>query len=128
MTEVNLSPAVVDLVLYRGDSVDLTFRLGEGDGSDPPVFTTGYNLTGVAFAAQIRATQDSTVILAAFAVTVADQSDPATVGTVTISLETGDTDELPTSAKWDLQATWPGATVRTYLAGKVKTSKDTTRE
>lgn len=125
MTETNLSPATHNLVLYRGDSVDLPLRFGTADVAG--AFDVGYDLTGVVFAAQIRAKEDSAVILASFTVTLDDQTDPATVGKLALTLGSGDTDSLPGTAKWDLQATWPGATVRTYLAGKVTTHKDTTR-
>lgn len=127
-TVSDLRPAPHNLYFYRGDSVTLAFRLGEGDTSTPPVMVAAYDLTGVVLAAQIRASEDSSTILAEFTVTIGDQTDLAVRGVVGLALTTEQTMTLPTAARWDLQATWPGESVRTYLAGKVSTKKDTTRE
>lgn len=129
MTTSDFSPKPHDLVWVRGDSVALHFRFGTGTLVDGVwTLTAGYDLTGVEFAAQLRSDQDSTEIVAAFEVTLDDQDDPDTAGSIHVTLD-ADTSAGLTAGKfkWDLQATWPGETVRTYLAGTATVKKDTTR-
>lgn len=125
MATTDFTPAKHDLSLYRGDSVELPLRFGSADVDGN--FDVGYDLTGVSFVAQIRTLEDDEDILATFAVDIADQSDPDTKGLVTLSLTPDQTDELDGRAKWDVQATWPGDVVRTYIAGQVRIKKDVSR-
>lgn len=75
-----------DLLLYRGDSfeVDLDFP---------------FSLADYSFLSQIRAFSGSQLVLATFDITVKDLQ----AGTVTLSLSSDQTTELPSRAKWDIQ-------------------------
>lgn len=118
-------PGVLNLSLYRGDSVDLVVRLREKnlDGTPGPYV----NLSGVTVRSQIRQTEDSTNILATFVSTVMDQA--VTPGGVRLTLASAATSLLPvlTPLRWDLEITHTGGHVRTYLRGNVSVQADVTR-
>lgn len=132
VTVTNFSPLSHDLVLVRGDSVDIPLRFGTGtkDANGVWTLTEGWDLTGVEFAAQVRTKEDAAVVMVSFTIVVADQSDPATKGRFNMVLSYEDAEDLVpslTPAKWDLQARWPGARVKTYLSGACTIKKDVTR-
>lgn len=114
-----MTPANVQLPLYRGDNYNATFRLRYKN----PDGTSGdyLDLTGCTPLVQIRL-RESSPVLVTVAATILDQTDPATKGGVTIALTGGDTASLPTLAEWDFQLTHPDNTVLTYLAGPVVTN------
>lgn len=114
-------PQDYDLSIYRGDTFTLTTRFREKtvDGQAGNVV----DLTGAAGKAQVRASDDDTVVLAEMTVTIdADNY-------VTLELTPTQTGALPAGVfgVWDFQMTFADGRVRTYLRGSVTGSKDTTR-
>jgi hypothetical protein len=116
-------PADSPLTLYRGDTRiwEDTFRhkvVPPATGGDP------MDLTGYTFLAQVRATQESTAVMATIDVALVD----APGGVIRRTLTAVQARLLvPGNAFWDLQLTAPDGAVRTYLAGKVKVKPDVSR-
>lgn len=120
MTEIDLSPAVIDLVLYAGDGV--SFRLVVKDGDEVPVPLTGSMI------AEIRVKRpDPDPASAEFAIDLTDAAD----GIVRLSLTGEQTQALaPTKdfkGVWDIQWTPDGAQPRTFCQGKVECGVDVSR-
>jgi hypothetical protein len=129
MATSELLPAKVPLTLYRGDTRiwEDTFRTApvapatEGDPID---------LTGYSFLCQIRATSESTKVMATIAVTILE----AAAGRIRRTLTAAESKKLVVGTDgvgtgvWDLQATDPDGFVRTYMVGKVKILGDTSRD
>lgn len=116
-------PAKSPLKLYRGDT-----RVWEDVFRRAPVppATVGdpIDLTGYEFLAQIRATEDSVDVMAVIDVEIVD----AAAGTIRRTLTAAEADKLVVgTAHWDLQATHPDGTVRTYMAGRVRVTGDVSR-
>lgn len=105
-------PGKCDLSLYRGDDFMQVVELTQGGA--PLVLPT------VGWTAQARTSPDGEVV-ATFAI---DSSDGA-VGRLVVSLAGTATLTMPAVSVWDLQCATGG--VKTYLAGKVKITKDVTR-
>lgn len=131
MTTSNFSPLVHNLVLIRGDTVDIPFRFGTGEYDEETcvwTLTEGYDLTGVVFAAQMWINRNTEKIVD-FIIELDDQTDPETRGKFYLRQTAEVMEELPiVKGKWDLEATWPGGRVKTYLAGSCDIAKDYTRE
>lgn len=127
----DFSPVPHNLVLYRGDTVRMPYRLGTMTDDDPPEFDEPYDLTGVEISAQIRALQDDAEPMAEFDVELLDQTDPDERGMFWIILPASVSAALaPTKTKtwfWDLQVVWGPEDVQTIEAGTVEVDKDTTR-
>jgi len=124
-----MTPAQYDIQLYRGDYFELMLRLRDGEwDEDGDEFVPGppKDLTDWTVKAQIRATNDTAAVLAAFDATILDQE--AQAGAVQLVLSSEDSAALPgTSAVWDCQLTDPDDRVFTYVRGKVSLKKDVTR-
>ena len=127
--KIDLTPDVLDLVLYAGDGV--RFRLVITDSAEAPV-----NITGTV-KAQVRDKRGEVDLTpeGEFAV---DLTDAAT-GIVVLSLTGAQTQDLydnwialfPTAKKfigvWDVEWTPSGAEPRTLCQGKVECGPDVTR-
>jgi len=127
-TASDFRPATHDLVLVRGDTVELHFRFGVGEQTlGVWTLTEGADLSGVEFAAQIW-DKSNTTKLADLTVDLDDQSDPETQGGFFVRGDAAVMADVPVGKhKWDLQATWPGGRVKTYLAGSATIKADYTR-
>jgi hypothetical protein len=107
-------PARYDLDVYRGDTFRRTFTFWTDTD-----LTVPWDLTGVAFAAELRE-QTGSPVVAALVVTV------ELPNVVRVLLPAEDSAGLePSHLGWDLQATYEG-TVRTVLAGDVTVEGDYT--
>jgi hypothetical protein len=118
---IDLSPQILNLVLYAGDGVKI--RLTVVDNDDAAIDLTGE------IESQIRITRDKTdPANATFSVDLTDQTD----GIVVLSLTGDDTQGLVTDGKkfkgfWDVQWTPTGEQPRTILQGKVECFEDVSR-
>jgi len=113
-----------NLVIYKGDTFSLSFRLRQKQTSGAP--GAYVDLTGCTPKAQIRATEDSTTVLQEFTATLGDQTNVDTVGQVNLVISSADTANLSPGV-WDVQVTYPDNTVTTYLRGSVTVTKEVTR-
>jgi hypothetical protein len=117
-------PVKVRLTLYRGDTRvwQDTFRFAP---ESPDEVGEPVNLTGYEFIAQIRATPDTTEVMATIDVVV---TDPA-AGLIKRTLTAEESAKLAVgTAYWDLQATTSSGEVRTFMAGAVKVLGDVSRD
>jgi hypothetical protein len=107
-------PAELNLCVYRGDTGHLRIQvLIAGVPAD---------VSAATFDADIRASADSTVLLATLlAVPVAGQPSM-----VDLTLTAAESAKLSTSGVWDLQMTL-GGEVTTLVAGTVTVTKDVSR-
>ena|SRR5215204_2372385 len=120
MTKIDLSPKVLDLVLYAGDGVN--FRLSITDKDDEIVPLTGE------MEAQIRIKRlDADPPLGEFTIDLSDFED----GVALLSLTGAETQALAPLKKfvgvWDLQWTPEGQEPRTLCQGKVECFNDVSR-
>lgn len=110
-------PGNYPLSLYRGDSYAWQFRVWSDAGHTVPV-----DLTGATVKAEVRYTPGATPILAMVCTVtppnIIDMHLPAAAWTA-FTAKTG-------PAAWDLQVTYPGGDVITYLAGPVTITADIT--
>lgn len=126
-----MQPGKLDLTLTRGDSFELYFRI-RNPSPDGGVTPGDYkDLTGYTGKAQIRTEEDATEVLAELGVTIPDQTVAENLGGVLITLTKEQAADLPVTSgtdthTWDIQLT-KAAENQTYLKGKVKVNKDTTR-
>jgi len=119
-----VKPATQDLEIYKGDTVEVFFRVRgkESDGSPGPYV----DLTGSTAKSQIRATAASPTPLAEFTCTLSNQA--TTPGGVLLTLTPVQTQDIAeTQGVWDVQITNAAGEVRTYLAGKVTFVNEVTR-
>lgn len=135
-----MKPGTLNLDIYRGDHVEVFFRLRErvydpnanfGEGA----YVAGdyINLTGYTAAAQIRAKAMDNAVLAVFEASIpADTLE--TRGSVLLTMHTNVTSTLPVDmltgiglAVWDCQLTNSQGHPRTYMAGAVNIIADVTR-
>lgn len=118
-------PVGKNLSIYKGDSYAFTFRLRARDLDGTP--GEYVNLTGCTAKAQIRATEDSSTVIAEFDTEIPTQSGDD-LGRVNISLPSATTGGAGfVNGKWDVQITFTDGTVKTYLAGSVTVTKEVTR-
>lgn len=117
-------PGVYNLTIYQGDTFELTFRLRDS-------VTRAYlDLTDCTVSSQIRLKESTATPLAVIAGALQDQT--ATTGGITLSLTPTETAALApvagnTAYVWDVQLTWPGGRVETYLKGSVTVIAQVTR-
>lgn len=109
-----MTPGRYDLVLYRGDSYSWTFQLW----SDPEK-TVAISLTGATVAAEFRDKSEGTVVVT-FGTTV------TLPNTIDVEMTAEQWTGAPTGGVWDLEVTFPDASVRTMVAGKVSVTADVT--
>ena len=114
-------PVGKNISIYQGDSFELAFtlytKLPNGD-QGPAV-----DLTGATASAEMRATVDSSTVLATFTCSHDDDG-----GRITCALSPAQTEALPASGGvWDVQVEYPNGDVKTYLAGTVAVTKEVTR-
>lgn len=110
-------PAKYDITLYRGDTFRRTFRIRTiNEDKTPGPYA---DLTGCTPLAQVRSAERAPTIVETIGSVILDQTDPATLGSITISLTATQTAELADSTRWDIQLTHPNGDVHTYLAGGV---------
>ena len=111
-------PGTYPLALYRGDSYTWQFRLWRDTGKTQPV-----DLTGATAKAEVRYTPGGTDILTMECVITAPNI-------IDMYLPPTAWDDWPfqQTAKpmWDLQVTYGGGSVITYLAGPVTLTADVT--
>lgn len=117
-------PATLNLEMYRGDTFRKWWRIRSVnvDGTSGDYL----DLTGCTPLSQMRRKETSS-LLQQFTCTLGDQTDPNTVGLVTIELADDQTATLPDGAIWDFQPTHPSGDTITYLAGKVTVTGQVSR-
>jgi hypothetical protein len=109
-----VTPGQYDLAVYRGDSYQWRFTLWQDAAMTGPV-----DLTGGAVEAEIRDKSAGTLVtVMACTVTLPNVID--------VVLPSDDSHLLPAKGVWDLQVTYPGEIVRTYVAGRVVVTADVT--
>lgn len=111
MAVLDVTPAVLDLELYRGDAVTFELALTDADTGD------ALELPGLGWQAQIRKTSGGEV-LGEFAI----DASSAAVG----KLHLTPPDLAVARYVWDLQCDSEG--VRTYVRGKISVARDVTRD
>ena len=118
-------PVGRNLSIYKGDSYSFSFRLrGRNPDGTPGSYV---DLTGCTAKAQVRATEDTSTVMAEFATQIPTQTG-SDLGRVNISLTSVQTEGAGfTGGKWDVQLTWPDGSVKTYLSGSVTVTKEVTR-
>jgi hypothetical protein len=110
------NPANYPLSFIAGDTVTIALTMKDGNGA--PI-----NLTGRTYAAQVRATIDSSTVLASFNCAIVS----AVAGTMNATLSASSTASLSQGdAVWSLRET-NGSTVTTLLEGPVRISVSPTR-
>lgn len=108
-------PGDYPLELYRGDTGRWQFKLWQDEDQTIPA-----SLTGVTVVASIRDKPDgATVVPLATSITAPNIID--------MTLSAANAALLPKRGAWDLQLTYPDASVRTVLAGPVTTLYDVTK-
>jgi hypothetical protein len=112
-----MTPAVYDLVLYRGDTGRWRFTLRDDTAKTSPT-----DLTDVIAEAMIRdKAPNATVTLSLFCeVTLPNIID--------MELTAEGSRDLPVKGVWDLQTTYPSGDVATVLKGTVTVTQDVTYE
>jgi hypothetical protein len=110
-----MAPQQASLTIYRGDTAHWTFTFWTDPGATVP-----YDLAGAVPKAEVRA-RPGTPVLATLSCAVTQPNIvDITLSAVESALLTSGT------AKWDLQVTFPDATVRTIVAGPVTITADIT--
>lgn len=128
-------PGAQDLTIQQGDDFTFVFRIrnkvwdpSANGGAGGYVAGDYVDLSGYVGAAQIRAKASDPTTLGDFTVTLADQTNPTTVGTVIVTMDHTLTAALPTTGGvWDVQLTDTGGLISTYLTGKVTVLAEVTR-
>lgn len=109
----------VEIEIYRGDTFTRQFKI--------KVAGLPLDITGYTFLAQLRASADSTTILATFTCTVTD----AVNGVLEMELSAATTAALDTEtfslAAWDIQWTTPAGKKKTFAYGVAKLISDVSR-
>jgi hypothetical protein len=109
-----VKPGTYPLELYRGDTFQWRFTLW-----DNPEQSDAVDLTGATVKAEIR-DQTAGAVIVPLALTV------TLPNIINATLSATACQGCPTAGVWDLQVTFPGAVVRTVLAGAVRTTPDVT--
>lgn len=111
-----------NLEIKRGDTFTRTLTcvsVDEGTGAESPV-----DFSGCTFRAQIRLNSESATVLATLTVT-------ESAGVISLGLAAATTAALPIPAVrravWDLEITFPGGIVQTWIEGDVVLSGDVSR-
>lgn len=105
------TPVLYPLSIYRGDSYHWQFTLWADAEKTEPI-----DLTGVQVAAELRQDQRVTKL----AISVTDN-------TIVVTLSAPVSQKLPaTTARWDLQLTYPSGDVQTIVRGDVYVLVDVT--
>lgn len=120
MAEIDLTPQILDLILYAGDGVNIRLTITDKDDAVVP-------LTGT-IEAEIRVKRpDPDPVVAQFDVDLSEATD----GIVLLSLTGEQTQTLVTEKKftgvWDVQWTATDAQPRTLCQGKVECVNDVSR-
>ncbi len=111
-----MPPASRDVEIYRGDT--WAHSIDFEDANSAPV-----NMSGKTWLCQVRASTESSTVLA----TVTVDTTNAATGTLVLRLTAMQTADLPTQVlRWDLQET-TGGTVTTWLAGRLTVTGDVSR-
>jgi hypothetical protein len=114
--KIDLTPAILDLVLYAGDGED--FQLSFIDENKEPI-----DVSALLWTAQIRKTRKSEIASELEILTT-----DAAIGIITIHISAEITRALPTTGQWDLQcAPTIDADPLTILQGSVSCIMDVTR-
>lgn len=87
-----MSAANYDILIEQGATFTLTLTMRDETG-------TAINLTGQSFRGWVKQAFTDVAAIATFTCTLLDQSNPATVGKVTISLASTITEALPVEGK-----------------------------
>jgi hypothetical protein len=109
-----MTPGRYDLAIYRGDTYQWRFTLWQDAGMTVPVDVTVGDVES-----EIR-NRSAGDLIVAMACTVTAPN------IIDVVLPADDSATLPTSGVWDLQVTYPGDIVRTYVAGRVAVTADVT--
>jgi len=108
-------PGDHNLDLYRGDTGRWQFKLWADAAKTDPV-----NLTGCTATAMIRDRVPSSTFQMEMTCTVTTPNIIDMVLTATASRD------LPSTGVWDIQISWPGGDISTFLKGTVKVTNDVT--
>lgn len=115
--KIDLTPAVLDLVLYAGDGADFQVSFVDEDNET-------IDVSNRTWTSQIRKTRTAET---AYDLEI-DSTDAAT-GLIVLHISAEITRELPRTAQWDLQCTSVGSDEpTTVLQGAVTCNQDVTRE
>jgi hypothetical protein len=118
-------PVEKNISHYRGDDWELPMRLR---GRAPDGTLLDYiDLTGYTSKAQLRLTDDATVVAAEITCVIANPQTGADKGKITLSLTHAQTEVLAGEFQWDWQMTNPAGKVKTYFTGTFSFERDTTR-
>jgi hypothetical protein len=114
--KIDLTPAVLDLVLYAGDGT--SFQIDFVDDDDQPM-----DVSTISWAAQIRKTRTSDI-----ASDLEINIDNASTGTIIVHISKDITRTIAKANQWDLQGTPVGYDDPiTILQGSVTCKPDVTR-
>ena len=115
--KIDLSPAILDLVLYAGDGEDFQIEFKDDSGALIDVSYLTWN-------AQIRKTRTSDT-----AAELEIETTAAASGVITIHISADITRTLAKTGQWDLQCTSSSRSEPlTILQGAVTCNQDVTRE
>lgn len=116
MTDVDVTAAVLNYKIERGDDFAATILIQEGDPAAPADVSTR------TYTAQLRRTANATTAVADFTIDMSDADN----GNVGIALSHTDTEGLSGTYFWDFQQDTAGV-IRTLVRGKFKITADVTR-
>ena len=114
ITSLNLTPAVLNIDVYAGDTEE--FQVYFVTSEDVAIDVSEYT-----WSAQIREYRTSTDFNA-----IEVNADNANLGVLLVSVPASVTENLPQNSVWDLQGVYSGNPT-TFLQGKVTCTKDVTR-
>jgi hypothetical protein len=113
--KIDVTPAILDLVLYAGDGTD--FEVDFQDEDEQVL-----DVSGLTWTAQIRKTRSAEI-----ANDLVIDTTSAATGVLIVKISSEITRQLPKSAQWDLQSVADGGEPRTVLQGTVTCNQDVTR-
>ena len=114
MATARFKPGRLNLAVYREDDADIVLNIVNKQTR------AVIDLTGYTFTAEARGSDGT--LLQTFTDTLTD----ATGGVLTLSLSRTQTEALPDSCRWDLQAVTPGSKHQTWLTGTLTATGDVT--
>lgn len=116
-----MKPAVYPITLTQGDGFQLPLTLKQSKTGP------GIDLTGYTAEADIRRNAADPAESAVFSVAILDQTVPANLGKIVMSLTPVQTRALNGKYVYDLQLTPAAGTPLTYLKGTITIEPDVTR-
>jgi hypothetical protein len=113
---INLTPAVLDLILYAGDGA--RFEIDFVDKDDLPI-----DVSDLTWSAQIRKTRKTLE-----AVDMVIEDEDADTGVIFMVISADVTRNLARKSQWDIQGVLEGGDPFTFLQGSITCLPDVTRE